>query len=412
MNNNNYGSSGNNFSPSEQTSGGYYNGTVQNYSRPPQWNYQNTQNQQNQNIYAPGQGYNANPNPQDYYMPPEPRMYAPVPPVAQYYYPPSPEQVLMQEKQNEKKIVRKLGNRTGWAVNVMLVSMTLIFTALCVVFYSGIIGSQSDNLSSLFNAIAAMLSMFLGGFILLALTHTKLSDAVTFKRTKSRKRCAAVFLVGLGAIPLCNLLSQLIANNLTLIGIENKSYGESSTTPEIDLFYIFIQVLCTAIVPAVSEEFLFRGAVMGALKPYGQGFAIVMSSVIFGLIHGNLGQIPFAIAGGMFFAYLAVYSGSLIPSIILHGLNNLLSVILDITMCVYDESITYAILIAYYAIFCVVAIVAFVMLAKRDKDIMQFERPESKITDSQKSRAFIASPGMIVFLVLITLETVSAYLST
>lgn len=150
---------------------------------------------------------------------------------------------------------------------------------------------------------------------------------------------------------------------------------------------------------------------MGALKPYGQGFAIVMSSVIFGLIHGNLGQIPFAIAGGMFFAYLAVYSGSLIPSIILHGLNNLLSVILDITMCVYDESITYAILIAYYAIFCVVAIVAFVMLAKRDKDIMQFERPESKITDSQKSRAFIASPGMIVFLVLITLETVSAYFS-
>ena len=80
-------------------------------------------------------------------------------------------------------------------------------------------------------------------------------------------------------------------------------------------------------------------------------------------------------------------------------------------MCVYDESITYAILIAYYAIFCVVAIVAFVMLAKRDKDIMQFERPESKITDSQKSRAFIASPGMIVFLVLITLETVAAYFS-
>lgn len=390
--------------------------------RPPQWN-----SQSHQNSFNPQQRYNTGGSPQDYFIPPQPDVHAPpqpqikynnyapyTPPQPQYNnyepYVPSPEQELLMQKDNEKKIVRKLGNRAGWSAFTVHMAMTVLVVALVMMLLPSQTSPQYENIAALVNSIGAMLAMFCSGFMLLGLTSTKLRDVVTFRRTKSLKRCTAAFFVGLGAIPICNLLAQLVANNLTLIGIENKSYQMSGLNTEVDIFYISVQILCTAIVPAISEEFFFRGALLGAMKPYGQGFAIVMSSVIFGLIHGNLGQIPFAIAGGMFFAFLTVYSGSLIPSIILHCINNLLSVVLDILLKVCDNNIVYAVMIAYYIIFTIVAVLAFALLSKRDTDFLRFERPESKITDGEKSLAFIASPGMIVFIFVMMLETISSYI--
>ncbi|MCQ4022252.1 MULTISPECIES: type II CAAX prenyl endopeptidase Rce1 family protein [unclassified Ruminococcus] len=390
MNNQSFGPNGSVYPP--------FNQPPQGYTQPQIYNS------------SPQQGYTAGTNPQDYFLPPEPAMYAP-PQQRQYSYTPSPEEILVRQKHNEEHIVRKLGNRAGWAAFTVHMAMYIIVIFLTIALLPSQDSPQYENIASLVNSIGAMIAMFISGFMLLGLTHTKLKNVMTFKRTKSLKRCTAAFFVGLGAIPVCNLLAQLVANNLSLIGIENKSYETSGFSTEIDLFYIVVQILCTAIVPAISEEFFFRGALLGSLKPYGQGFAIVMSSVIFGLIHGNLGQIPFAIAGGMFFAFLTIYTGSLIPSMILHCINNLLSVVQSILVQVVDENIVYAVMIAYYVLFSILAIVAFAMLSKRDKDFMHFERPESKISDSQKSLAFISSPGMIVFIVIMALETVFAYYS-
>ena len=76
---------------------------------------------------------------------------------------------------------------------------------------------------------------------------------------------------------------------------------------------------------------------------------------------------------------------------------------------VCDENVVYAVMIAYYIIFTIVAVVAFAMLSKRDKSFMKLERPESKITDGEKSLAFIVSPGMIVFIIVMILETAASY---
>lgn len=357
--------------------------------------------------YAQQQSFNQAPNQPGYYGH-QTAAYTPY----MYNYVPSPAERLNAKKNNEKRTMRKLGNRTGWSVCAMVVGMTIIFIMVFLIFDS--LSASADYttqecISSLSNSIAAMLSMFGGGFMLLALTKTRLSDVVTFKRIQSPKRCTAAFLVGLGAIPICNLIAELVASNLTLIGIENKDYGATDGTPEITVFYVLVQILCTAIVPAISEEFFFRGAILGALKPYGQGFAIIMSSVLFGLVHGNLGQIPFAIAGGIFFAFLTVYTGSMIPSMILHGLNNLLSVILDILLCVCDENVAYAVLIAYYLIFSIIAVIAFVKLSRRDKNLLRLKRPTSAISEKEKAVSFMVSPGFIAFVVFMFFETMSAY---
>lgn len=83
-------------------------------------------------------------------------------------------------------------------------------------------------------------------------------------------------------------------------------------------------VLSIALLAPILEELLFRGAIQGVLsntlgKPW---VAIVVSSLIFGVVHMNPAQIPFAFLLGMMFGWLYYRTGSLLPGIVGHVLNN------------------------------------------------------------------------------------------
>ena len=83
-------------------------------------------------------------------------------------------------------------------------------------------------------------------------------------------------------------------------------------------------VLSIALLAPVLEELLFRGAIQGQLQAAGQKpwTAIIVSSLIFGVVHMNPAQIPFAFLLGMLFGWLYYRTGSLLPGIIGHVLNN------------------------------------------------------------------------------------------
>lgn len=82
-------------------------------------------------------------------------------------------------------------------------------------------------------------------------------------------------------------------------------------------------ILSIVLLAPILEELLFRGAIQGELqrqmKPW---VAITVSSLFFGLVHMNPAQIPFAFLLGMIFGWLYYRTGSLIPGIVGHVLNN------------------------------------------------------------------------------------------
>lgn len=80
--------------------------------------------------------------------------------------------------------------------------------------------------------------------------------------------------------------------------------------------------LYTALVGPVAEEVVFRGFIMDRLLPYGKGFAIVLSAVLFGVMHGNFLQGLFAFGAGLVFGYVAV-EYSLKWSALIHVINNM-----------------------------------------------------------------------------------------
>ena len=91
---------------------------------------------------------------------------------------------------------------------------------------------------------------------------------------------------------------------------------------------VVVVVLCSAVVPAVLEEFFFRGYLFSALRGAGTvRTAIVGSAIFFGLFH-LFGQVVSVEAGvvstllGLILGLLSWQGGSIVPGMILHSLHN------------------------------------------------------------------------------------------
>lgn len=83
-------------------------------------------------------------------------------------------------------------------------------------------------------------------------------------------------------------------------------------------------ILSIAVMAPLVEELLFRGAIQGHLLKQGMKptSALLIASAVFGIIHFNPVQIPFAFALGLIFGWLYYRTGSVVPGIIGHFINN------------------------------------------------------------------------------------------
>ena len=88
------------------------------------------------------------------------------------------------------------------------------------------------------------------------------------------------------------------------------------------LFGFYIMVVQAPL----TEEVCFRGVILGGLLAHRTRIkAIVWSSVLFALFHANPWQFPAALILGLVFAWWVIRTGSLIPAIAGHALNNFLA---------------------------------------------------------------------------------------
>lgn len=85
---------------------------------------------------------------------------------------------------------------------------------------------------------------------------------------------------------------------------------------------IFLYFIMTAILPAIFEEFAFRGVCITVLRPMGTKFAVIASAVLFGLCHVDPLQSVFAFLFGLLIGGAYVATGSIWPGVLLHLFNN------------------------------------------------------------------------------------------
>ncbi len=107
-------------------------------------------------------------------------------------------------------------------------------------------------------------------------------------------------------------------------------FGSSSADVEelpTNAVGVIISFISTALVPAVCEEFLFRGCILSNLLPFGKKTAVIGSAVLFALMHNNTRQFFYTAAAGIVFGLVYIETGSIWAGTFIHLFNNFFAVI-------------------------------------------------------------------------------------
>ncbi len=120
-------------------------------------------------------------------------------------------------------------------------------------------------------------------------------------------------------------LSMLFVKFMTVIGAGGASVSQPAYT---SVGVYFLSLLAMAILPAFGEEFMMRGVVLNGFNTRGVWFGVLMSSFLFSFMHANVLQTVHQFGLGIVLSLIVVISGSIWPAVIVHFLNNFISITL------------------------------------------------------------------------------------
>ncbi len=104
---------------------------------------------------------------------------------------------------------------------------------------------------------------------------------------------------------------------------QNNLADLTSATP------FWANLLFIGILAPILEEIFYRKLVLDRLRRFGDVPAILISAILFGLIHGNFGQFFYAAMMGMVFGFIYLKTGSLRYTVSLHMAINIWGAVLS-----------------------------------------------------------------------------------
>lgn len=202
------------------------------------------------------------------------------------------------------------------AAGDLLICMVVILLAM--IYIGGMIGSYDVFAGTVFNQAFILVAP------ILATWYMKSDQMQLFCIHGPKLKAVAgsvIFYIGM-------FLFALISSTILSQIFTESRQNVTATFDEIMQRPFAMIVLVVAVMPAVGEELLFRGLLLGSLRTkYKAGLAILISSVVFGLYHMSLVKlIPTALLG-LCLAVVVTKGGSIFLSMFLHFVNNLVSVL-------------------------------------------------------------------------------------
>ncbi len=201
--------------------------------------------------------------------------------------------------------------RAGWVFFWMTVAFLVVSLTMGIAF---------PNLGIAWSALLSELCLLVPAFIYVSKGKVNLASQLHLKGI----RVSTVFLVIVyhiccyPAVIAMNALTLAVSRNEAL-DITEQFLGESKLA-----MWLFVGVIGPLV-----EELIFRGVILGGLRTTGRIFsAIVLSALLFALIHMNLNQFSYTIVMGVYWGLLAEATGSLIPSMVCHVITNSVSVLM------------------------------------------------------------------------------------
>ena len=225
---------------------------------------------------------------------------------------------------------------------LILLVFLMPLTMLCSIFLVEALGSYIISVSFLYE-----ICLFILMYTFLKMNHLSFAEVSIRKTTRKNlllSVCAGLLVTALG------LLWVRLCLKLDL-------FSGQANEPGMD---IYTTVFATVFLAPVIEELLFRGVLWSILQENkGTVTAVIVTTVYFVFLHLTLNNAFSAILIGICGSMFILFTGSIIPSIVIHLLNNLLVTILGYSDIMHlpieklDSILTISSLLIFLVIFAI-----------------------------------------------------------
>lgn len=306
--------------------------------------------------------------------------------------------------QREKYDLKRTSNQLCWVSLAAIFAMSAL-TSACL-FLLKAVGYEPDPGYPQFSGMNPVLYYFAVGIGYLAglavpvllyfrAKRVPLSQGLPFQKTGALKTAACVFF-GSSVCMLANLPADFV------IRIE-QAFGFSGNMPSMpvtdDPMVLALYGVVIVLIPPLVEEMLFRGMILQSLKRFGNGFAVVASALLFGFYHANFAQSLFAVICGLAMGFVVIRTGSLLPSILIHMLNNSVSLCLELVQRYYGVEAASGLNSIVMVVLPLLGAASVLFLAIRHKGFFRTGPSDPVLPFSTKLGALFANPGGIAMLI-------------
>ncbi len=114
----------------------------------------------------------------------------------------------------------------------------------------------------------------------------------------------------------------------------------------------FLTFLAVAISAPLAEELVCRSVFLSSFRRFTpRWLAVILSSLLFGIMHGNLYQASYAFVGGVFLGVIFCRYDSVLPSMVVHFAFNAASFLFQLLLLLSEENVIGAFLSSVLLIF-------------------------------------------------------------
>ncbi len=224
----------------------------------------------------------------------------------------------------------KVGGFAYSAAAIMYIVVSLIASAII-----SLAGAEYGSDAYIYiSYIAAQVGILIAVAVTMRMQHAPFRSVFPVKCSPKYFIIAVLIIFGL-------LFSLNWVNSWFISLFEGIGYVPRESTsyyPTLTGGYIVPALLVIAVLPAICEEALFRGVIYNSLdRSVGSIPAIFLVGLVFSLYHASPEQTVYQFIAGCLFAFVAMRSGSILPSMLMHFLNNGIIIVLAACGC-FDEA--------------------------------------------------------------------------
>ena len=172
-----------------------------------------------------------------------------------------------------------------------------------------------------FGTVGAQMAIYFMTFLFALFLAGKHKDELDIPIEKPKAKMI-LFTAGL---TICGIPVAMLLN--ALAGLFSTSGAD--TVEDVAKYPLWLALTAFAIVPAVVEEYVFRGVVLGEYLKIETGAAVLISSIFFALLHFSLGSVLYGFFFGCVFALVRIATGNLTYTVVMHLIFNSVNVLLS-----------------------------------------------------------------------------------